>query len=419
MASSVRPPNGADAVYLKVFFLSLALITTGVGFLKTNTATLVGALYAPADPRRDAGFTIYYMGINIGGAAAPLVCGWLGVTFGWRYGFGAAGVGMLIGLLGFLRGRDLLEGHGEPPDPARLRQALIPGVRRDALVYMASCLVAVTIWLVLQRRAIVGPMLALCGAVTALFILYYAFARCTRAERDRLLVCAVLIAFTIGFWAFYEQMGSSLNLFADRLVNRVVLGREIPAATLQSLPSIYVILLAPLFSTLWLRLGRHGREPSTSIKFTLAITSCGLAFLVLALGARFVPPSGKVPLIFFALNFLFLVTGELCLAPVGMSMVTRLAPERIVGLMMGAFLLAYSASSFISGLIAQLTSAETVGGALVDPTRALATYTAVYARLGLIALGVAVLLLGLSPLLRRYAHESNDTATAAVEVAIA
>ena len=188
-------------------------------------------------------------------------------------------------------------------------------------------------------------------------------------------------------------MGSSLNLFADRFVNRVVFGHEIPTATLQSLPSMYVILLAPLFSALWLRLGSRGREPSTAIKFTLAIASCGLAFLVLALGARVVPASGKVPLIVFALNFLFLVTGELCLAPVGMAMVTRLAPERIVGLMMGAFLLAYSASSFISGLIAQLTSAQTIGGALVDPARALATYTTVYARLGVIALAVAVLLL--------------------------
>jgi POT family proton-dependent oligopeptide transporter len=418
MAETGHAPVGGD-VYLKIFFLSLALITTGVGFLKTNTATLVGALYGRSDPRRDAGFTIYYMGINIGGAAAPLLCGWLGATFGWRYGFGAAGLGMLMGLAGFLRGRDLLDGRGGPPAPDRLREGVVPGISRGAFVYAASCLVVLAIWLVLQRREIVGPILAACGIVTALFIIYYAFARCTRAERDRLLVCAVLLAFTIGFWAFYEQMGSSLNLFADRFVNRIVLGHEIPAATLQSLPSIYVILLAPLFSALWLRLGQRGREPSTPIKFTLAIASCGLAFLVLALGARLVPASGKVPLIFFALNFLFLVTGELCLAPVAMAMVTRLAPERIVGLMMGAFLLAYSASSFISGLIAQLTSAQTIGGALVDPSRALATYTAVYTRLGLIALSVAVLLLVLAPVLRRYAREREGDAAAAVEVAIA
>ena len=206
MAAGGQQPGSGDT-YLKVFFLSLALITTGVGFLKTNTATLVGALYGPGDPRRDAGFTIYYMGINIGGAAAPLICGWLGATYGWRYGFGAAGIGMLAGLAGFLRGRDLLEGNGEPPDAERLGEALVPAVRRDTVVYAGSCLVVLGIWLVLQRREIVGPMLAACGIVTAVVILYYAFAQCTRTERDRLLVCAVLIVFTIGFWAFYEQNG--------------------------------------------------------------------------------------------------------------------------------------------------------------------------------------------------------------------
>jgi len=324
---------------------------------------------------------------------------------------------MTIGLLGFLRGRRLLMGHGEPPDPLWLRERVLGGVRREVAIYAASALVVIAVWMVLRRREIIGPMLSLFGIAMALGILYYAFAKCTRVERDRLLVCAVLIAFTIGFWAFYEQMGSSLNLFADRLVNRVVLGREIPAATLQSLPSIYVIVLAPFFGTLWVALGRRGREPGTPVKFTLAIASCGLAFLVLALGARLVGPSGKVPLVFLALNFLFLVTGELCLAPVGMSMVTRLAPQRIVGLMMGAFLLAYSASSFISGLIAQLTSAQTIGGALVDPARALSTYASVYTRLGLIALLVALVLLVLTPLLQRYAHERGDVAPTPVVVA--
>jgi len=212
-------------------------------------------------------------------------------------------------------------------------------------------------------------------------------------------------------------MGSSLNLFADRFVDRTLFGYTVPASTLQALPSTYVILLAPLFSTLWIALGRRNREPSTAVKFTLAIASCGLAFLLVALGARVVAPGGKVPLAFLALNFFFLVTGELCLAPVGMSMVTRLAPSRVVGLMMGTFFLAYSASSFISSLIAQLTSAQTIGGALADPERALATYGAVYARLGTIAMAVALILLSLAPVLRRFAHEDARTAATSVEVA--
>jgi len=398
------PTIGRDPLYLNAFYLSLALITTGVGFLKTNTSTLVGALYAPDDPRRDAGFTIYYMGINIGGAAAPLLCGWLGQVYGWQYGFGAAGVGMVAGLVAFLRGQHWLMGRAEPPAQARLRERAALGLRRETVIYAAAALVVVAIWIILQHRQVVGPMLSAFGVIIALVILYYAFARCTPIERDRLLVCGVLILFTIGFWAFYEQMGSSLSLFADRLVDRVVFGHEIKASMLQSLPSVYVILLAPAFSALWIWLGRRRREPSTPVKFVLAIGSCGLAFLVLALGTRLVPPSGKVPLVWFALNFFFLVTGELCLSPVGMSMVTRLAPERIVGLMMGVFFLAYSGSSFIAGLIAQLTSVPTVAGALADPSTALATYVAVYTRLGLIALAVAAALGVIAPILRRRMH---------------
>jgi proton-dependent oligopeptide transporter, POT family len=395
---------GRDPFYLSAFYLSLALITTGVGFLKTNTSTLVGALYAPDDPRRDAGFTIYYMGINLGGAAAPLLCGWLGQAYGWQYGFGAAGVGMLAGLAGFHRGQQWLKGRAEPPPQARLQERTALGLRRETLIYAGAAMIVVAMWFILQHRQVVGPMLSAVGVIVALVILYYAFARCTPVERDRLLVCGVLILFTIGFWAFYEQMGSSLNLFADRLVDRVVLGYEIKASMLQSLPSVYVIILAPAFSALWLWLGRRGREPTTPVKFVLAIASCGLAFLVLALGARLVPASGKVPLVWFALNFFFLVTGELCLSPVGMSMVTRLAPERIVGLMMGVFFLAYSGSSFIAGLIAQLTSVPTVAGTVTDPSVALVTYASVYTRLGLIALAVAAVLALLSPVLRRRMH---------------
>jgi POT family proton-dependent oligopeptide transporter len=399
--------NGArtvtrDAFYVNVFYLSLALIITGVGFIKANISTVVGALYDRDDPRRDAGFTIFYMGINIGGAAAPLLCGWLGQTYGWRYGFGLAGIGMLAGLFGFLWGQRRLMGHADPPDAAHLRERVVAGLSREALVYLASLGLVVGVWLIMQRQTLVGPMLSVFGMAVAMWILYYATARCTPDERKSLLACATLILFTIGFWAFYEQMGSSLNLFADRMVNRVVIGREIPSSMFQSLPSVFVILLAPFFSALWLSLGRRGLEPSTPVKFSLAIAQLALAFLVLAFGTTLVHGHGKVALIWYVLNFFLLVTGELCLAPVGMAMVTTLAPARIVGIMMGTFFLAYSASSFISGLIAQLTSVQTAGGAVVDRTAALATYAGVYTRLGLTALAVASLLYLLSPLLKRY-----------------
>ena len=393
---------------LRIFYLSLALIITGVGFLKTNASALVGALYERNDPRRDAGFTIFYLGINFGGAAAPLLCGWVGQTYGWRYGFAIAGIGMLAGLFGFLRGQQHLLGHAEPPHPRQLEERIFAGLKRETLIYAGAVGIVGAVWLILRYQQVVGPMLSVFGIGTGLIILYYAFARCTPVERDRLLVCATLIVFTIGFWAFYEQMGSSLNVFAERMVDRRVFGREIPASMFQSLPSIFVILFAPLASALWLRLGARGRDPSAAVKFSLAIAQIGLAFLAVSLGTRLTGADEKVALGWFVLNFFLLTSGELCLAPVGMAMVTKLAPRRIVGLMMGAFFLAYSASSFISGLIAQLTSAKTAGGELIDRAAALANYTSVYTRLGLLALGVATLLFLLSPLLSRHMHQADD-----------
>ncbi len=403
--------------YVNGFYLSLSLIILGVGFLKTNISAVVGALYSPADPRRDSGFTVFYMCYNLGGMIAPLACGWVGQTYGWRYGFGLAGIGMLGGLFVFRRGQHHLQGHAEPPDLARLSEPVF-GIRREWLVYAGSVLLVVPIWIVMHRQRLVGQLVSAVGIVTSLWVLYYAFAKCDRDERRRLLACAALTAFTIGFWAFYEQMGSSLALFADRIIDRTVLGREIPASTLQSLPSLFVVLLAPGFSALWLALGKRGREPGTAIKFSAAIGFIAVAFGVLALGTKMTGASAKVPLVWFLANYLFLVLGELCLAPVGISMVTKLAPRRIVGVMMGVFLLAYSASSYIAGLIARLTSASP-GGETIDLTLARATYVKVYTELGFLALGVAIVVLSLAPVFSRLTRLPSERGAADADLGMA
>jgi POT family proton-dependent oligopeptide transporter len=390
---------------VQVFYLCLALIVVGVGFLKPNTSTLVGALYPPDDPRRDAGFTIFYMGINLGGAIAPLLCGWLGQTYGWHYGFGLASIGMLVGLFVFLRGQRLLLGHAEPPNAAWLREPTIARVSRETVIYIAAVGLVLIVWLIMNRRGIVGPMLAAFGTVTGAAILYYAFARCTPHERDRLLVCATLIVFTIAFWALYEQMGSSLNVFADRMVDRRVLGYEIPAPMFQGLPSIFVILFAPLAGSLWLYLGRRGREPSAAMKFTLAIVQVGLAFLILSLGLNVTAAGEKIALGWFVLSFFLLASGELCLGPVGMSMVTRLSPKRIVGAVMGAFFLAYSASNFIAGQIARLT-ARSISIQPAAGNTAVEGYAHAYIILSCVAMGAALVLWRLVPLLTRRMHEA-------------
>jgi len=393
-----------DAYYLNGFFFSLALIVTGVGFLKTNVSTVVGLLYEKADPRRDAGFTIYYMGINIGAAVAPLLTGWLAYEFGWSWGFGAAGVGMLLGLLGFLKGQKQLLGHAEPPDPELLKRKLLAGINVEWMIYASSFLLVLAAWFLLQNQAMVGQLLALMGMIVSAMIIWYAFFKCSAVDRDRMIVISVLILFTVGFWAFYEQMGSSLALFADRMVDRVVFGYEIPAASLMSLPAIFVILLAPVYSMMWYALGRRGIEPQAPMKFVIAISLLSLGFLTLAFGIGLTAAGEQVALIWFVLNFLLLVMGELCLSPVGMSMVTRLSPPRIVAMMMGVLFLAISASNFISGLIAQLTSVAQIGGEVADPQVAMAHYREIYQLLAYYALSVGAVLLVLTPLLKKLMH---------------
>ena len=342
--------------------------------------------------------------INIGAAVAPLLTGWLAYEYGWSWGFGLAGIGMLVGLLGFLKGQKLLHGHAEPPDAELLKRKIFAGINVEWLIYASSFLLVLLAWFLLQNQAMVGQLLALMGMAVSIAIIWYALVRCDVVDRDRMIVIGVLILFTIGFWAFYEQMGSSLALFADRMVDRVVFGYEIPAASLLSLPAIFVILLAPVYSMMWYALGRRGLEPQAPMKFVIAIALLSLGFLSLAFGIGITAAGEQVPLFWFVLNFLLLVMGELCLSPVGMSMVTRLSPSRIVAMMMGVNFLAISASNFISGLIAQLTSVDQISGELADPLAAMANYQDVYKLLGLYALSVAAVLLLLTPVLKKLMH---------------
>jgi POT family proton-dependent oligopeptide transporter len=384
--------------HVDLFLFSLALIVTGVGFLKTSASTLVGSLYPRGDNRRDAGYTLFYMGANLGAAVAPLLCGWLGETFGWRYGFGAAGVGMLAGLAVFIRGQHRLQGAAEPPDPAALRARSPVGISWEMTIYAATLLLVVGAWLALRQQFIVGGLLAVLTAGVSAFVIMYALRHCDAEARRSLLGCAILIAFSLGFWSFYEQMGSSMNLFADRLVDRRYFGVEIPATMLQSLPAIFVITLSPLLSMLWLYLGARGREPGTPAKFVMALTMLAVSFWILSWGTQSTPEGEKIALGWFVATFLFMVIGELCLAPVALSMISSLSPERIVGVMMGSFSLAYAASSYLSGFIARLAPSVTELAREVDLATAYAEF---FATLGTGAFAVALLLAASGPFIKR------------------
>ncbi len=461
-----------DPFYLQIFYLSLALIIMGVGFLKANISTMVGSMYERRDPRRDSAFTLFYVGINLGSFLGALVCGFLLQYMGFSWGFGAAGIGMLFGLLVFLRGQHLFGDTGKPADPERLageahldiermlqgigrmlRRAgrmlqgagrmlqgagpmppdvgrersadsglpagqasldterrlpnagRIPlGISREWAIYALTLAGVLVVWLLMQSREVVGGILLTSLIVMSLVVVGYAFMRCGREDRDRMLVCLFLMSYQIIFWALFEQTGSSLNLMADRNVDRVILGFEIPAAAFQSVNAFFIITLAPLFSMMWLRLGRRGREPSTPMKFALSMIQLGLGFLVLVYGASIAADPTQVALIWLVLLYLLHTTGELCISPVGLSMTTKLSAPGVVGMMMGCWFLASAAGNYISGAIAGMTGSDTVGGEVTDPAAALANYVDVYSAAGWYSIAAGLLAVLLVPLLKRFMH---------------
>ncbi|PCJ28426.1 MAG: MFS transporter [SAR86 cluster bacterium] len=393
-----------DPFYLQIFYFSLALIIMGVGFLKANISTLVGSMYQREDPRRDGAFTLFYMGINAGAFLGAIICGFLMEYKGFNWGFGAAGIGMLFGLVVFLKGNHLFGEAGKPKRPDVLRQRIIPGVSRETLIYLLTIVGVFFFWQLIQRPPIVGGLLGSSLVIMVLIVISYAFTKCEPVDRNRMLVCLFLMSYQIIFWSLFEQTASSLSLMTDRNVDRVVLGFEIPAAVFQSVNAFFIVTLAPIFNMTWMYLARKGWEPSTPMKFSLALIQLGLGFLLLVYGASLATDPTQVALIWIVLLYLLHTTGELCISPVGLSMTTKLSVPRVVGMMMGCWFLASAAGNYISGTIAAMTGSDTVGGEVVDPAAALATYLDVYYTAGLYSIAVGVLAMFLVPFLNRFMH---------------
>ena len=390
-----------DTGALQVFYFSLALIVCGVGFLKPNISTIVGRLYSPGDPRRDGGFTIFYMGINIGAFTATLLCGYLGETYGWAYGFGAAGIGMLLGLATFLLGQKHLHGHAEPHDPEALREKVFAGLSREWCIYILSLGGLFVVWQMVQFEAVVHWTLNVLSLAVLAWLAWFVTARCDAGERGRMLVLATLTIFSVVFWALFEQSAASMTLFADRVLDREAFGIEFTAAQLGAMNALFIFLLAPFFALLWQALGRRGWDPSAPMKFVLGIAQAGLGFGALVIGASLPDEAGRVALIWFVLAYLLHTTGELCLSPVGLSAVTKLAVPRVVGVMMGAWFLATAYSEFLAAQLSKLASVDTRGGRVTDIDAARQIYAGLFEQLLWIGLGGALLLLLLVPWLKR------------------
>lgn len=438
-----------DVVALKVFFMALALITVGVGFLKPNISTIVGQLYSKNDPRRDAGFTIFYMGINIGSFIATLLCGYLGETYGWGYGFGLAGIGMVAGLITFLWGQKFLHGLAEPNNPELLKQKAIGPINKEWAVYLGGIASLAGVWFLVQSEpvvhlaqnsllivAIVGLILfamlhqddkrkdmiaiGLAAATAALGLIWaftdvdmwlgamllglvafigYGFMRHYSEEFSRTVVLMVLITSTIVFWALFEQSAGSMTLYADRVLDRSFGDGEIRASMFGSLNAGFIMLLAIPFAALWVWLGRRNLEPSTPVKFGLGIIQAGLGFGALVLGAQNPNEAGQVAMIWLILAYLLHTTGELCLSPVGLSAVTKLSIGRVVSVSMGTWFLATALSETVATRIGKMAAVnpEATG----DLASTLATYTNLYEYLMWWGLGVGALMIVLSPLLKK------------------
>jgi POT family proton-dependent oligopeptide transporter len=379
---------------INVFWAALAFIIVGSGFLKANISVIVGQLYSRTDIRRDPAYTIFYMGINLGAALGAIIAGWLGQTKGWSYGFGAAGIGMLFGLVVFIWGKPLLVGRGEPSDPARLERK-VAGIKFEWFLYILSFATVGLVWVLIQYQALVGSLLGIAGAILVLYVLYTAVAKLAPEDRDRIFAAMFLIFGSILFWALFEQAGSSLNLFTDRSVDRNIFGIEIPASVFQSINAIYIVLLAPVFALIWTFLGRRGLEPSAPAKFGLGLLQLGAGFLVLVAGALSAGTGNLTPVVFVFLIYLLHTTGELCLSPVGLSAMNRLAPPHMASLIMGTWFFASATGNFAAGLIAAAVGAEDAG-----PDRVLEVYSSV----GWFSIAVGVGVIVVSPLVRKLMH---------------
>ena len=393
--------------YLTILYLSLALLIAGVGFLKANISTIVGSLYGFGDSRRDSGFTIFYMGINMGAFLASIFCGYLGIVHGWKYGFGLAGIGMLVGLVVFLSCQSWLEGKAEPPSVEKLKEKVFLFINVEWMCYLVGLVIIAVSMLLVMNEELVGGILGPLGGIILMVMVGYSLIKLRGDERSRMLAAIYFMLAQIPFWALFEQAGSSLNLLTARLVDRTIFGWSVPGPVFQSLNAGYIFIFAPLVAWLWIWLAKRDLNPSTPVKFALGVAMAGLGFLALVAGMKGSGDVGLTPVLFIFLIYWIHTMGELMVSPVGLSAVTKLAPARIVGMTMGAWFLYSGLSNLLAGIIARTTGAETIGGQMTNVAAAKAGYIDVYSQVGFIALGISVVMLLISPVITKMMHGAD------------
>jgi POT family proton-dependent oligopeptide transporter len=427
------------------FFLSVSLIIMGVGYLKPNVSTIVGQLYKDRDPRRDAGFQLYYFGINLGSFWAAIICGWLGENVGWGAGFGAAGVGMTLGLIGFLVGKSWLMGKGEAPDVPALSAKVAGMIKKEHLIYLLSFAGVSIIYVLVQRNDLV--FFVLCGLSVLMlgYIVFKMFTQFTRVENFRIALALLLSIASIVFFALEELAGSALSLFADRNVDLnilstpiqwhlggtdIVLASQAQLKALGGLPAHYtwidmgftsaqtqtintgwILILAPVFAALFTYLGRRGADPDPVKKFAFGIVATGLGFLILVWAGPLANRLFQLPLIVLVLNYLFTTIGEMTVSPVGLSQQTKLAPASLVSTMMALWFTGTAWAQYAGGLITKSMGSDTIGGHVVDAKASLHAALSTFNAIGMAVIVFGVVLFALSFVVKGWAHGANDSVT--------
>lgn len=402
------------------FYVGLGFLVTGNGLFKPNISAMVGGLYKQGDPRRDAGFTIFYMGINLGAFISPLACGAIAEIYGRVYGFGLAGIGILIGLLVFQVGiKNGTFGHNGEKPVTGLGDKKSYGLKNASWSVLLSYLAVPVLTFLIYKSHFAGYLLYAI-LVLVVIIVGKSFVEITRIEREKIIAIFILAFFSTVFWAFFEQAGSTITLFADKNVNLIFMNAE----QSNSINPLFIIALAIPFSMLWTWMAKMKMNPYTPYKFAFGIAQLGLGFLVFALGARFASETGLVPLSFLIIGYFLITTGELFISPIGLSMVTRLSPAKVVSFMMGVWFLSMSFAQYIAGIIAKFTTREfTSNGGVLDRIAervtglspdvitgkpeafsSLLSYTNVFSSIAIVAFGVAVLSFIAAPLIRKLMH---------------
>jgi POT family proton-dependent oligopeptide transporter len=384
------------------FFLGLGALTVGNGLFKPNISSFLGTFYDRNDKRKDSAFTIFYMGINIGAFLAPITIGYLGQTIHWSLGFLVAGIGMLVGLVLFWYNMRDYGDKGNAPNPAALKSTFFAGISKEYAIILGAIIIVPIFSFLIDNEGITNYILFIVGALCIGYLLYTAFTAEDKAEGQRMIVFIFLFIFHMIFWTLFEQAGGSLNILAERHVNL----HGMQASQLQAVNPLYIILLAPVFSWIWLKLGKMNAEPRTPMKFFFGLVQMALGYFIIVWGIKSIIPDANsgtlVPLIFLLGMYLFHTTGELSLSPVGLSVVTKLSLAKVVGFVMGAWFLSIAFAHKIAGELGKMIAAP---GADADAATTLNAFADVYLTWGVyVVLGAAVILLLLTPILKKWMH---------------